>query len=92
MAGFGFIADMILRIKQNQELKNNAIKSRLSRKNVHYKKTKKKLREMTPEEKALQAELMREHRAFIKRRERVTLFASLITLAIIIALLAIFVL
>jgi flavoprotein len=82
--------DLNNKYKQLLELKNNATKSRLSRKNVHYKKSEKVLK-MTPKDRALQKQRMEEHREFIKRRERVTLFASLITLAIIIALLAIFV-
>ena len=90
MAGFGFITDMILRVKQNQELRKNATRSRLSRQPVHYKKSNKKL-VMSPKDKAKQKALMKDHRDFIKRRDTITIIVSIITLGIIIALMIIFV-
>ena len=89
--GFGAMKEMNDKIKQNQELKKNATKSRLSRDRVYYKKSKKEKKEMAPVDKVYQKERMQAHRDFIKRRDRITVIVSLLTLAIIVALLFIFV-
>lgn len=83
--------DLNNKYKQLLELKNNAVKSRLSRKSVHYKKSDKVLK-MTPKDRALQKEHMQAHRDFIRRRDRTVVIVSILSMTIIVALLFMFVL
>ena len=90
--GWVSIIEMNRKIKQNRELRKNATKSRLSREKVYYKKSNKEPKEMSPADKAKQRERMQEHRDFIRRRDTITIIASVIALLVLFALLYVFVL
>lgn len=67
------------KIKQNQELKKSARKSRENRKRVFYngQNSPSAKRELTPNEKAIQKKRVEDYKNYVKKRERTILIITL---------------